>query len=380
VVFVFAIGLYLTTIARAGQVYSFGHVADTTIRSAPAINNNGQVAFVEGTAVHPPGIVETWNGGPLTVIGNGMGSVYGVSINDSGQVAFRNSPSPGVENAVEGSGGPLTIIGSDIGTLPVIDNSGTVTFSNGTFNFFGNGFATFGIFSGNGGALTTILQTTATSATQYGGEYDGFAVSHNGIVAYEQFPSSSANNGQSVFTYQLGVRKLIATLTTNPEAGVESLAVNNAGMVALNGSLDFNEGGIFLGNGMTFTQAIVSNTTFSVVGPASINDLNQLAFQANYLPTGSTFDGIYTGQDPITSKVIQTGDALGGSTVTALTIGNEALSNNGQIVFWAQLANGTSGIYTATPVPEPSSAALLLLAISSVPFVRRPKGSGRRVG
>ena len=137
-------------------------------------------------------------------------------------------------------------------------------------------------------------------------------------------------------------------------------------------ALDFNDLGIFLGNGKTLTQAFTSTPGFDTSGPASINNFDNLAFQANYSPTGSSFDGIYTGQDPVQDKVIQTGDALGGSTVTALTYGNDALNDSGQVVFWAELANGTSGIYTATPVPEPSTAILALFAIGTLLLLRRP--------
>ena len=168
------------------------------------------------------------------MIGTGQGSVYGVWINDTGQVAFRNSPSGGVFNAVRGSGGPLTVIGSEIGDLPVIDDSGNVTFAQGTTTIFGDN-TTYGIASGNGGALTTIMPTAATTAAQYNSEFQGFAVSHNGIVAYEQYPSSSASSGQQIFTYQGGIQKAIVTLATNPQAGVTSLAVNNSGVVAIDG-------------------------------------------------------------------------------------------------------------------------------------------------
>src|SRR3984885_1121452 len=122
--FASTISLCVATSANAAQIYGFPLIAHPDIRSPPAINNNGVVAFVEGISGHPSGIVETSSGGASTVIGNGQGSVYGVWINDSGQVAFRNSPSGGVFNAVRGSGGPLTVIGSEIDDLPVIDDSG----------------------------------------------------------------------------------------------------------------------------------------------------------------------------------------------------------------------------------------------------------------
>jgi hypothetical protein len=58
----------------------------------------------------------------------------------------------------------------------------------------------------------------------------------------------------------------------------------------------------------------------------------------------------------VSDKVIGTGDNLFESTVTSISFGNHGLNNLGQLAFYAQLANGTSGIFRADPVsdtPEP---------------------------
>jgi hypothetical protein len=75
--------------------------------------------------------------------------------------------------------------------------------------------------------------------------------------------------------------------------------------------------------------------------------------------------GIFIG--PNAEKVIASGDALFGSTVFALVMSNDlsltshSLNDAGQIAFRYVLANGRSGIALATPIPEPSAAALLLI-------------------
>lgn len=73
--------------------------------------------------------------------------------------------------------------------------------------------------------------------------------------------------------------------------------------------------------------------------------------------------GIFIGSDPVTDKVIATGDPLFGSTVTDLRFGG--LNNSGQIAFLAELTDGTEGIFVATPVPE-SSEALGTLALGAL--------------
>lgn len=56
--------------------------------------------------------------------------------------------------------------------------------------------------------------------------------------------------------------------------------------------------------------------------------------------------------------MIQSGDTLNGSTVSYVEMGQEAMNDSGQIVFLAQLNNGTSGIYLATPINSATSTAL----------------------
>ncbi len=95
---------------------------------------------------------------------------------------------------------------------------------------------------------------------------------------------------------------------------------------------------------------------FASFGAASINDPGQLAFLAS-LNGGGT--GIFDGPDTTADKIIATGDTLDGSTIISLAFGREGLNDQGQITFWAELANGQQGVFVANPVPEPSSAILL---------------------
>ena len=90
-----------------------------------------------------------------------------------------------------------------------------------------------------------------------------------------------------------------------------------------------------------------------------------MAFLAS-LDTGGI--GIYTGAGFTTSEVIAAGESLFGSTITGFSISPTSLNDAGQVAFSYRLANGTTGIAVATPVPEPSGTALLfggLLAILS---------------
>jgi hypothetical protein len=60
--------------------------------------------------------------------------------------------------------------------------------------------------------------------------------------------------------------------------------------------------------------------------------------------------GIYIGADPIGDAVITTTDMLDGQTVVRTLMTKGSLNNAGQIAFQADLSDGTSGIYLATPI------------------------------
>ncbi len=82
----------------------------------------------------------------------------------------------------------------------------------------------------------------------------------------------------------------------------------------------------------------------------SINNRGTVTFLARLDAGGS---GVFTGPDPVADKVIATGDPLLGSTVANLAISQSepgvGLNEKGQIAFFAELANGTQGIYRADP-------------------------------
>ena len=72
-----------------------------------------------------------------------------------------------------------------------------------------------------------------------------------------------------------------------------------------------------------------------------------------------------------TNEVIGSGDALFGSTITALQFSPTSLNDPGQVAFYYELANGTTGIAVANPVPEPGSASLLLGGLLAILVPRR---------
>lgn len=77
----------------------------------------------------------------------------------------------------------------------------------------------------------------------------------------------------------------------------------------------------------------------------SLNASSKVAFFAR----AGGVDGIFTGPDPVRDKVVAVGDPLDGSTATALRFGRGGLNDKGQLVFFADLADGRTGLFRAEP-------------------------------
>jgi hypothetical protein len=213
-----------------------------------------------------------------------------------------------------GNGGPLTLIASPSGSYPSINDAGTVAFRRGF---------THGIYTTSGGPLTTIA------------------------------------------------------LVSEPYNQLSAPAINNAGTVAFAAGVLDNYGGlaIFTGNGGPLT--LIADTSGPFAGfnadpwnSPSINDAGTVAF-SGWLDDGG--GGLYVSSGGNISEVLVAGDTLFGSTALGARGSSESLNDRGQIAFFYSLDNGVSGIALATPVPEPSSLALLAGAVAGFCTTRKRK-------
>jgi hypothetical protein len=374
--------------ANAGQTYSISQIASSSASgglglSLPSINDSGTVAFVN-TSPGTNGIY-TGNGGPISTILTSTtdfhlyfaGGPGAPTINNAGTVAFWAYLGPsggsnydlGILSGTAGNLSPIVSYPPPIGsasqfaytTTPQISSNGTVAFAVTHIDADDGG----GVYTGNGGALTTLTSNAASD-----GPTSDPAISKTGVVAYDS-PNLNANNSRngndSLFTVNGNTTTPAGTITSD---FFSHIAVNNSGTVAAS-----TEGHrIYVSSGGNL-QLFVSNiSAFSEDDAVSINDSGEIAFFADLSAGGS---GIFTGPDPVLDKVVETGDALDGSTILALGFGSEGLNNSGEIAFWAKLANGQQGEFVAS-IPEPSSAVVMLLAAGGILFQRLP--NRRRAG
>jgi hypothetical protein len=334
-----------------------------------SINNHGVVAFVGSPIANVFGVY-TGAGGPISTIVDNSGvfqSFQYPSITDSGMVVFWGRDDSILRDIFASSGGPVTTIAEttydpfprEVG-FPVSNSLGAVAFRV-LYSEHDPTRLNFAIKTVSGGPQTLIADSSGPLFLA--GNPD---ISDNGTVA---FAAVLDNGGVGILTGNGGPLTTIVTGAAG-FTGLGDPSINADGTVAFFGERNGGVVGIYtIGGGPVVTVAD-SSGPFSTVnfGPeALINAGGTVAF---WSPLDAGGSGIFTGPDPVADKVIRTGDALFGSTVTAVGshISNRAqgtfdINDNGDVAFVYQLANGKSGIAVAHVIPEPASAILLAIGL-----------------
>ena len=347
----------------------FVNVADSTqglsgFSQFPAINNRGAVAFV--ATQNGTGQVFKWDRHGLRTIASTADNPFtffsdNVVMNDAGVVGFQASlnavgrasgifTSDGVslKTIVDSSNASLGLSGFGLGS-PSINASGTVAFQAPRI-----GLRSSLIFTGDGESLTPVLDTLTSEF----GDFGSVAINASGQIVFRGI-LRDRNEGVFVATPILNQKEkggsasalpasVIAIVdSTNPDFfDFGDPVINDAGTIA-----DFAEvsSGVEIlsgnGNGITARTDPTSGLFIDFEHP-SINNHGAVAFSA-FESSGA--QGIFvelTGHaSPI--PVLQTGDPLFGSTVTAVSVGRFAFSNNFRLVFEYELVDGRSGIAIA---------------------------------
>lgn len=356
-----------TKIAESADVYSnFWDAAmnDSGSVAFAALLDDGEFGIYRGDGVAVTTIAVT--NGQIASLGGPLGvpAFYpSVSINSSGMVAFEAYHTNGNDSIFVGDGGPLTTIvdgsgsfSASLGSFPSINDAGTVAFR-------GIGPEWLSVLTGSGGPISTVYSFFTNNVWPY---YP--AINNNGQVAFVDigfFPS----NTFSIRTGNGGSLTTIAVTNELLSAFGLVVDINDDGTVIFNAQTVAGDWGIYIGNGGPITLIADTNGPFASVGGLSINNLGEVAIWAELDAGGS---GVFTGPNPLTDKVIQTGDSLDGSIVIgASTFFRGGINDNGQIVFRAGLEDGRLGIFRADPIPEPS--ALAFLGVASLVFFYRRK-------
>jgi hypothetical protein len=328
--------------------YTFTKIADTkgsfgSFQGYPSINDNGTVVFQARLDDGSEGIF-TGSGGTTSTIVNTNGFLSGFpiqapEINNSGNVVFTGFLDEGGVGVFSNSGGTTNTIvsGKDFGFRDVdINNNGTIAFSGA---LEGGGITS--LYFVNNGETTKIAGSNAPISNIEGSPISNvynLDLNDAGDVIFR-----SGLNDIGTFTIINGV----ASLITNINGG--SIAINDEGTVV------FDNGGnnIFVNSNKVTTSLVDSSGPLSSVQSPVINNNDTTVFAARLDEYTDPYGyGIFTGSNPITDKVIGTGDSLDGLTVQATSpiLSDNGLNNLDQIAFSVRFTDGTEAIYRADPI------------------------------
>jgi hypothetical protein len=354
--------------------YNFTKVADSAEDGfdpfsfgCSSINTRGDVAFKAGrlapdgfNTIHGIYRANAADGSLTTIVEDQKRFVFigfNPSMNDSGQVSFAarldGGKKPDTEAILRGDGKKLTTIATTAGEFAFfgfdtsINNSGEVAFKAELDN------EDEGLFSGSGGKRVTTHYLTSTS--QFDGSDSRPSINNVGNIAFDE----SVNFDSGIFVGREGTFQTIAA--PDPDVFVEKPVLNDAGTAAFYRSFFDEADQVFVteivtGSGGPLTTVVDTRGEFASFGfrPPSLNNDGDVAFLAELDSGGS---GIFVGPDPVTDRVIGTGDTLDGSTIQSLTFCEEGLSDSGELAFVAQLEDPNTpegfrmAVFRATPLP-----------------------------
>ncbi len=321
----------LTTVAATGQAQNFWRfptalsLSDTGVLTFEADTGSSALTTLSG--------IYRGSGSTLTTLVStaqaapGTGGIFANPSapiqNNVGMTAFYATSSVG-QGIYTGLGGTQVAIATTATAVPGLGGNFT-TLGNPAFNdsnvvaFKGGNASGTGIFTGTGGALSTIA-TTATAAPGLGGNFTIFSepsLNNAGTVAF----TGRAASGLGIYLSTGGALQT----------------------VALTGQAAPAIGGIF----SDFTS-----TTFGKKPPA-LNSFGATAF-LGFSSNGAS--GLYLGDGQQLITAAYTGESLSGSTISGLTFtggsdrgGAAQFNDNGQVTYIATLANGISSVQLFTP-------------------------------
>lgn len=306
------------------------------------------------------GETNTYNSYTFTKIADTSGSfdsLFASSINDSGTVAFSGRLDNGSRGIFTGSGGKLTTVVDTSSSFnfdtfgePVINNNGTVV-------IYAAQVADDSSVTNS--AILTAADEEFTTVVEEGDRFNSLSsqpdINDSGQVVFE---ASLQEGGRGIFTLANGEISTIVIENNDFSYAIRSRPqINNSGTVAFSAYLLSEEGGIadeaiFTGSGGSLDKAIDSSGDFAFVGYPAINNNGSLAFlgtlEAENIEDRSigifrldSQGNITTIADDSSSFSFDSSDLF------------PALNDDGTVVFTAELEGVGDGIFTgADPVAD----------------------------
>jgi hypothetical protein len=275
------------------------------------------------------------------------------SINDLGEVAFQGNlrrlstrEDCGTPEQRErrqgvflGKGGPLTTIAHTINP-PGGDFISEFLVADQSANTFGRVAFVPELEDGDQGLYVgsrtgAIQKRFLRSEGRFFGPSSRVSLNEVGQIAFRDNLQPSFDHGIFLSNPNGTFRTLVDGIASELAAGDPSLNIFGRG--AFEGSKfvdDVQILGIFTSRGGPVTTVADSTGPYSSFREPSLNDLGKVVFTADldeFSPEGRQVQGVFTGSNPVTDKVLSAGDLYEGVTVSSVVTCSEALNNFGQI-------------------------------------------------
>jgi hypothetical protein len=265
-------------------------------------------------------------------------------INDQGTVAFSAILDAGGSGIFTGNGGAITTIAERTDpsfnlVTTALNNEGTVAF----YAFLEAGETR--LFTGSGGTITTIADTSGPFSQIGNGAPSNPAINDQGTVV---FRASLRSGGEGIFISSGGVITTIAD-TNGPFSDffyAASPAINNEGTVVFSAALDNGNEGIFASSGGAITTIAQTSSPFSCFGGFPlINNRGTVAFSAP-LNTGSC--GVVTSSNGVVTTIADTNGSFSSVSPYGISVSPYGINEEGTVALFAQLDAGGEGFFISS--------------------------------
>jgi hypothetical protein len=247
------------------------------------------------------------------------------------------------------NGGPLTTIvqsgdPAPSGTFHFLNNGGI---DNGTVAFVSSYDGGKGIFTGNGGLVTTVAKTGDPAPSGTFTNFDPPFISGGSVAFSAQFN----NNSQGIFLASGGsLTTVVKTGDAAPSGqffGFGSRPAMSAGTIVFSADYTGAGTGIITSSGGTLTELVKAGDpapsgTFYAFGDPAVSD-GTVAFHGSY----NNGDGIFTASGSAIRTIAKVGDPAPVGTFTSFFVLDPAISH-GTVAFYGEFGNGDEGIFTST--------------------------------